>query len=271
MLGLAQAGQVGVDDGGGGAFVAEVDLDLPEVFALFEQVGGVGMAEGVNVGGLFHPAGDERDPKGPLQGGPAHRFGGGGGTPAGLPPGREEQRGMTMGFPLQTEEFGRPLGQGHIAVVVALAATDVEEHAAGINVADLDAQGFAQTQAAGIDEGEADAMIEGGDGGEDAADFNGGEDDGQFGLGIGADEFQLVGPGAFEGFLPEKLEGADDLGAGLAGDFLFGLEMNAILAEVLGGDQVGGFGEELAELADAGVIGLGGAGRDGEQAEIIGE
>ena len=157
MLGLAQAGQVGVDDGGGGAFVAEVDLDLPEVFALFEQVG------------------------------------------------------------------------------------------------------------------EADAMIEGGDGGEDAADLSGGEDDGEFGLGIGADEFQLVGPGAFEGFLPEKLEGADDLGAGLAGDFLFGLEMNAILAEVLGGDQVGGFGEELAELADAGVIGLGGAGRDGEQAEIIGE
>lgn len=40
MLRLAQAGQMRVDDGGGGAFMAEVDLDLAEVLALFEQVGG---------------------------------------------------------------------------------------------------------------------------------------------------------------------------------------------------------------------------------------
>jgi len=36
MLRLAQAGQVRVDDGGVGAFMAEVDLDLAEVLALLE-------------------------------------------------------------------------------------------------------------------------------------------------------------------------------------------------------------------------------------------
>ena len=36
MLRLAQAGQMCVDDGGVGAFMAEIDLDLAEVFALLE-------------------------------------------------------------------------------------------------------------------------------------------------------------------------------------------------------------------------------------------
>ena len=41
---------------------------------------GVGMAQGVNVGGLFDAAGIERQPEGALEGGAAHGFGGGGGT-----------------------------------------------------------------------------------------------------------------------------------------------------------------------------------------------
>jgi hypothetical protein len=36
MLGFAEAGQVGIDDGGRGTFVAEVNLDLPEVFPLLK-------------------------------------------------------------------------------------------------------------------------------------------------------------------------------------------------------------------------------------------
>ena len=79
------------------------------------------------------------------------------------------------------------------------------------------------------------------------------------------------GPDAFEGLFPEELEGADDLGGGLAGDFLFGLEMDAVLAELLGGDQIGRFGVELTELAEAGEVGLFGAGADGQELEVIGE
>jgi len=80
-----------------------------------------------------------------------------------------------------------------------------------------------------------------------------------------------VRPDAVEGFFPEDLEGTDDLGAGLAGDLLVGLEMDAILAELLSGDLVGGFAVELAELADTGVIGGFGAGADGQESEVIGE
>ena len=68
-----------------------------------------------------------------------------------------------------------------------------------------------------------------------------------------------------------RSEGADGLGAGLTGDLLVGFEMDAILAELFGGDQIGGFAVELTELADTGVVGFLGAGTDGQELEIIGE
>jgi hypothetical protein len=79
------------------------------------------------------------------------------------------------------------------------------------------------------------------------------------------------GPGAAERFFPEDLEGADGLGAGLAGDLFVLLEVDAVLAELLGRDQVGGFVVVLAELAEAGVVGLFGAGTDGQELQVIGE
>ena len=80
-----------------------------------------------------------------------------------------------------------------------------------------------------------------------------------------------MGPEPLECFFPEELESADGLGAGLAGDLFVGLEMNAILTNLLGADQFGRFAIELAELADAGVIGFFGAEADGQERQIIGE
>jgi hypothetical protein len=114
-------------------------------------------------------------------------------------------------------------------------------------------------------------MIQRGHGGQDAAHLGGREHDGQLELRIGAGQFQLVRPDAFEGFLPEELEGADDLGAGRACDFLLGLELDAILAELLGGDEIGCFGVALTELADAGEVRRFGAGAERQEGQILGE
>jgi hypothetical protein len=101
--------------------------------------------------------------------------------------------------------------------------------------------------------------------GEDATDFSSRENDGKFELGIGANQLEFVRPDAFERFFPEQFEGADDLGAGLAGDLLFRFKMNAILAELFGGDEFWGFGIELTELAQAGQVSLFGAGLNGQE------
>ena len=86
----------------------------------------------------------------------------------------------------------------------------------GINVRDLEVQTFAQTQPAGIEGEQANAMIEGGDTSQDLAHFLSRENDREFELRIGADQFDFGRPGLAEGFFPEQFDGADGLGGSLA-------------------------------------------------------
>ncbi len=147
----------------------------------------------------------------------------------------------------------------------------MQEHASGINVAHLQLEGFTQTQAAGIDRSQSNAMVDELHLAEDATHLGGREDDGQFELRGGAGELDLGGPGPLKGFLPEELEGAQSLGGGLAGELLGGLEMEEILAEIFGREEVGGPIEVFAQLADAGPVAALGAGLEGQKAQVIGE
>jgi hypothetical protein len=178
---------------------------------------------------------------------------------------------MVMGSPELAQEEQGALRERHVAVAITLAAADVQEGAVGIDVTDLQAEGFAQTQAAGVDRGQGDAMIEGFHAAQDLADLGGGEDDGEFELGGGAGELDFGGPGTLEGFFPEELDGADRLGGRLAGEAAFGLEVKEVLAEFLGRDEVGGLGVMLTELADAGPVRLLGTGQEREEAQVLGE
>jgi hypothetical protein len=86
-----------------------------------------------------------------------------------------------------------------------------------------------------------------------------------------AETIPVIRSQLFEGFLPEDLDGADGLRAGLAGDLLVDFEMDAILTNLLGRDQIGGLADKLAELSDTGVVGLFGALTHGQELEVIGE
>jgi hypothetical protein len=269
MLGLAEAGQVGVDGRDGGTLVAEVDLDLAEVLALLQKMGRVRMTQRMDVGGLPDAAGLERQTEGALEGGPLHRLGGRGGPLTTVPLAGKEQRGMAMGFPLLPQEFQRALGQRDVTILVALAGADVEEHALRIDVPDLEVQALGEPQAAGVNGGQTDSLIEVWDTGQDVADLPGREDDGEFELGIGPDQFHLGGPGTLKGLFPEDLDRADGLGGGLAGDLPFGLEMEEVLAELLRGDQVGGFLEELTEFAQAVPVAQDRAFGQGQQTQVV--
>ena len=271
MLGFTETGQVGVEGGDRGTPMAEVDLNLAEVLALFEEMGGVGMAEGVNMRGLLHAAGAQGEPKGALEGGAIHRLGRGGGTLAAVAFGREEELGMPVGLPLLAQPVERALGQRDVAVGLALAAADVEEPALGIDVRHLEVQPFAEAQTAGVNGQKANALIERGDLRENRAHLSRREDDREFELAIGADELDFGGPRLPERLFPEELDRAERLRGGLAGHLLLGLEMEEVLAEFFGRDALGRLGEELAELADAGPVAQDAAFRQREKAEIVEE
>ena len=91
------------------------------------------MAQAMHMRLLLDPAGLQGEAEGTLEGRTAHRFGGDGGAIAVMAFGGEEQSGMAMGFPLLAQVQQGALGQGDVAVTVALAGTDVQEHACGID------------------------------------------------------------------------------------------------------------------------------------------
>jgi len=232
VLGLTEAGQVRIDDGGRRTFVSEVDLDLAQVLPLLQKMGGVGMAQRMHMGLLFDATLLQSQSKGPLQSGAAHWFVGRGGTLATMSFSRKEPDGVAMSFPERAQMFQGAFGQGHVAVAIAFAGPDVEEHPSAINVAHLQVQTFAQTQSAGVKSDQGNALVEGGSAGKDEANLLGGEDNGEFETGLSANQFQFRWPDSPEAFLPEELDGAKSLGGGLAGDFLDALEVDKILAQL---------------------------------------
>ena len=114
-------------------------------------------------------------------------------------------------------------------------------------------------------------MIQGHDPGENRADFHGREDDRQFELRRGPGKLQLRGPGALEGFLPEEFDRAQRLRGTLAGEAPLGLEIDEILAQLLGGDQLGGAVKVFGQLAQTGPVTFLTAGLERQQGQILGE
>ncbi len=271
MLGFTETGQVRVNGRHHRALVAQIDLNLAEVLALLQQMRGIRVTQGMDMGLLGNAAGLKCQTEGALQGGAIHRFGRGASAQPIVSLGGEEQDRMAVRFPLLAQEQQGAFGQRDVAILIAFAGADVQEPALGINVAHLEPKPFAQTQAAGVNGDEADPMIQGGNSGQNATHVGSGEHDREFELGIGAGQFQLVRPGTLEGLFPEELDGAKGLGAGLPGHLLAGLEMNAILTDVFGREQVGRLAVKLTELAKAGVIGLFSAWADGQKLQVIGE
>ena len=129
---------------------------------MFQQVSGVRVAQRMDMGVLVYAAGLEGQAEGALKGAAAHRLGGRGGALAAVPLGGKEQPGMPVGFPLRAQPLEGAQRQRDVAIVVAFAGPDVQEHTLGIDVADLQAQSVTKAQAAGVNGGQRDPMIQGG-------------------------------------------------------------------------------------------------------------
>lgn len=170
-----------VDGGGHQGVVAHVLLDLPEVDAGFEQMCGVAVTQRVGRNAAFGPAqliDDFLDAA--LDGGQAHRPRGGGRLLVIASFTREQPLGMAMGCPVGAEHLKRLVGEGDQAVLVALAAADVDQHPAGVDVGDLQMEGFLQAEPERIDGPE--KALQGGlvDRADELIDLGDGQDRGPF-------------------------------------------------------------------------------------------
>ena len=126
--------------------VTELTLDVLEAQAALEQMGGVGVPEGVRGDGRADAgiAGDELDRA--LNAARAHRVGGAEAL-LGAEAGRKQQPGMTMSPPVAAERGERQFGQDDVAVLLALAESDVDSMLLGVDVLDLERESLSQAKA----------------------------------------------------------------------------------------------------------------------------
>src|SRR5437667_6630172 len=150
-----------------------------------------------------------------------------------MPFGWKEPHWVAMGFPERAQMLQGAGGQRDVTVAIAFTSADVNEHARRINVAHLQMQSFTQTQSAGVKGDQGDPLVQGGGTGEDLANLLGGEDDGQFELGLSANQLEFRRPDSPQAFFPKEFDRAQGLGGSLAGDFLDALKMDEILAQLL--------------------------------------
>jgi hypothetical protein len=138
---------VGVDGGGVEVLVAEQGLDDTQVGAALDEVGGEGVAQRARRERLRDAGLAAGGAKGALDAGGGDRLAGA------LALQQIVQR--AVAFPARAQLLEQPLGEYHLAVLLALAALDPDDHALGIDVARLEVHDFvgAQTRAVAQHEG----------------------------------------------------------------------------------------------------------------------
>jgi len=140
--------------------VSEILLNISEVDAGFQEVGCVTVPEMsdrdlfVNAGGLhgvFECDLDAGDGNGIHRGG--HEIMGASSRSG------ENPDGIAMHFIEGSQDFKGSLGQGDITILVAFSLMDVDKHALGVDVLDLEAGSFADAEAEGVDDFQTGAMM----------------------------------------------------------------------------------------------------------------
>jgi hypothetical protein len=249
-------GKVEIDHGGFELGMAHVSLDDPQVDSGFEEMSGIGVAEGVNGDSFFSDSGSNL---GPAEGTLDTTFGHGRlsvlcSITVSAKGGEEEAR-MTVGHPIAAEQMEGGLRKRDVAIFGALPTVDMDHHAGGIDIGDFEVETFMESQAAGIDGGKIGVILEGFDLGKNGSDFFNAKNGRESSLILGSEDSEDVPVSLEDVFVEEAYAAiADPHGIGRPVIDVFAVE--EVVLEFLLGDQVGGFAIELGEHANGAGVGL---------------
>jgi hypothetical protein len=123
--------------------VAQVALNDAQIDAGFEEMSGVGMAQGVNRNGFFPHSGIPFGAaKSALDTAFSHGIERLFGARSASAKGWEEKMRMAMRAPIPAQQMQSGQRQRDIAVLGALAAVDMDHHALTVDIGDFEMQGF---------------------------------------------------------------------------------------------------------------------------------
>ena len=230
--------------------MAQGALDQPGIDARFQQMGGVGVSQGMDGHAGFGHAGTMFGcAEGALDTGPAHGHGCRR-TLLLLPPGGGKEPGrVPVGFPGGTEQREGLGGQRDVAVFGALAAVDMDLEALAIDIGDLQEEGFLESEAQARDGGKGDLVMQGRGGAEEPPDFLYTEDGGKMVCGLRAQEGEGM-PVALKDVLREEADATRTDAHGRGGEAIDIFPVQEVTLQLLCRDAVGGFVVALSQQAD---------------------
>ena len=253
---LPLLGKVEIDHGGFELGMAHVSLDNAQVDAGFEEMSGIGVAEGMNGDGFFA---DSSSNLGAAEGALDTTFSHGRlsvfCSSAGSAKGREEEARVTMGEPIAAEQMKGGLGERDKAILGAFAAVDMDHHTVAVDIGDFEMESFVKPQSAGVNGRKIGIVLEGFDAGKNASDFFNAENGRKASFGLGSEDSEDVPVSLKDVFVEEAYAAIADA-HGIGGPVINVLSVEEIVLEFLLGDQIGRFAIELAEHANRAGVGL---------------
>jgi hypothetical protein len=201
-------GKVEIDHGGFELGMAHVSLDDPQVDAGFEEMSGIGVAQGMNGDSFFSDSGSNLGPaEGTLDTALGHgRWSVLCSITVSTKGGEEEAR-MTVGHPIAAEQMEGGLRERHVAIFGALPTVDMDHHAGGIDIGDFEVETFMESQATGIDGGKIGVILEGFDLGKNGSDFFNAKNGRESSLILGSEDSEDV-PVSLEDVFVEEADSA---------------------------------------------------------------
>lgn len=142
-----------------------------------------------------------------------------------------------MGFPEIPKDVKGSLRQRDVSILVPLAPVDVDKHAVGVDIRDLQVRSFPDAQTKGVYDGEAGLVMGEPHRVQDVPDFVPTQNHRQGFLFFGSDEFE-GGPFAFEGVGEEEFDAAQRNCACGSGPFSYIFVVEKVLPEFLFGDRI---------------------------------
>jgi hypothetical protein len=236
--------------------MAHVFLDDAEVDAGLQEVGGVGVAQGMNGDAFFADSGIRL---GPAECALDTTFGHGSlsflCSFAVAAQGWEEELRMAVGYPIVAEQVEGGLGERDVTILGAFATVDMDHHAGGVDIGDFEMESFVKSEAAGVYGGKIGIVLEGLDSGQNASDFFHAENGRKASFGLGSEDSEDM-PVALEDMLVEEAYPAiaDPHGIGRPVISVFAVE--EIILELFFGNEIGGLAVEFDEHAQGPCIGL---------------
>jgi len=145
------------------------------------------------------------------------------------------------------QDFQQAGGEYGVAILGALAVLDADQFALAVDIGDFQGHGFGDAEPGAIAGQQHSAVLDAGDVLQEALDFVGGQDDGQFLIQAGAGKIVFI-PGHLQGDQVEELHGGNERIDALRGEFPLLGQIQLVLADGFQIQLLGAAVEILGEL-----------------------